>query len=243
MTASASGDNDPFATGPNEPGSGSSGEVVSGEIVSGPTGGTSSADNGRAHDDSGHTPDAADGSASDGQSSDSDGPRYLKAEPLGRNPLHRDYYVPPGVSPTFGPGATGGAGSRAGGRTHFTYVTSSGGYGVRGPGMGPGMAMPDLSSVRVKNPLLAGVLGLFLGPIGLLYANIPWAIGLGLIAWLLLGNNLWLLLPPVWILCGLVGFFSALRTNAVRLTETMQKAAEEANGGRPGQQHPGPLRP
>lgn len=246
MSTSTPGENNPFAndsfvTDGADARSDASKEVLSGEVISGP-GGTARGSAGSPQDStSGPVDSRPDGHAGDHTRRDSsdasasgespEGPRYLKTEPLGRNPFHRDFYVPHGATPTYGPGAApGSSGARGSSRTggpanmHFTFYSNAGPYGVRGPA-GPG---PNLAKVRTKSPFMAGFLGLLLGPFGLLYANVPWAIGLGLISWRLLSVNLWLLLPAVWILCGAVGFGSALRTNAVRVTRAMQQDMEEA---------------
>lgn len=84
---------------------------------------------------------------------------------------------------------------------------------------------PDPSDLNLKNPLLASALGFVLGPLGLLYTNIPWAVGLGLVTVAVVFSNMWILLPGIWFACALLGFGSAVRHNAHELLGSVSRPA------------------
>lgn len=148
-------------------------------------------------------------------------PSVLNAQPMGGDPR--------GSSPVGG-SSVGGTGRAFPGGYVYT-VRPGAGYGRAGAGgAGASSAPIDLSSLKLKNPLVAGLLGLFLGPIGLLYASIPWAIGTALVAVLLGVTYLWLLLPALWVLCGGVGFVKVIRDNAHKVLEAMTAESKRGRG-------------
>ncbi|MBO3207696.1 hypothetical protein [Dermatophilus congolensis] len=151
---------------PNNPRSAASEEVLCGEVIS-----ESSTTN--------QPPSAGPTS--------SEGPRYIKSEPLSNNPFSRSFFNPPGAS--------------------SAYQAASAELGV------------DTSKLKMKNPVIAAALGLFFGPIGLIYSNLLWAIFLGILVAALLKAHviLWIFVPPIFILCALIGFGSAMRTNWKRI--------------------------
>ncbi len=130
------------------------------------------------------------------------GPRYLKAEPIQPGPF----------------GGMSGFGAPAG-------TPAGPGYTVYQPGAGP---LPDPASLKLKNPFLAGVLGIAFGPIGLAYVTLAGALVALLVAAGLLAAGLWVLLPLLWVACATTGFASALRHNA----RVMLAAVAEAGGTR-----------
>lgn len=144
-------------------------------------------------------------------------PPVLDAQPMGGAP--------------FGGSTAGGGAGRAFPGGYVYTVRPGAGYGqAGGGGVGAGGASVDLSSLKLKNPLVAGLLGLFLGPIGLLYASVPWALGTALIAVLLGVTYLWLLLPALWVLCGGVGFVKVIRDNAHKVLEAMTAGSARGRG-------------
>ncbi len=120
--------------------------------------------------------------------------------------------------------------------------------GARGPQfsiLGP----PDRSQLDLKNPVLGGALGFIFGPLGLLYSNLPWAVGLGLLTVALIVNGTWVALPAVWLTCAFIGFASTLRHNAKLLLSGVSRrpggSTQPPGSGRPpggSTQPPGPGR-
>lgn len=111
------------------------------------------------------------------------------------------------------------------------YVKSEPFHARAGYPGGPGVSTlgpPDASQLPLKSPLLAAALGFALGPLGLLYSNLPWAFGLGIFAAILIGANLWVVLPAVWLICAFIGFSAAARHNARLLMRSVSCPAGQA---------------
>ena len=127
--------------------------------------------------------------AEDPGSGPRESPRYVRSEPLG-------------------PGPSAG---RFSGPVPFSTVRPS-----------------DQTTIRLKNPLFAGALGFMFGPLGafiaelfptkfgplgLAYANPPWAVGLGVLSAGAFFSGMWILLPGIWFASGFIGFGSAIGHN------------------------------
>lgn len=172
-----------------------------------------------------------------------------RAERPGGSSAHSHVFATPQDTPPGGQPHGRAAGHAVPGGYVWTFRQGPGAGGPFGPGaqpgmrgMGaPGMGAPDLAHLNLKNPLLAGLLGLVLGPLGLLYATIPWALVTGGIAALLVMSYLWLLLPALWVVCGGIGFVSVTKKNVrAVMAEMTGGMAGQAGGQRPGGPAPHP---
>lgn len=112
------------------------------------------------------------------------------AEDPGSGPRESPRYV---RSEPLGPGPSAG---RFSGSVPFSTVRPS-----------------DQTTIRLKNPLFAGALGFMFGPLGLAYANPPWAVGLGVLSAGAFFSGMWILLPGIWFASGFIGFGSAIGHN------------------------------